>query len=147
LRASNSRLAAWLGTAAVLLHGVPLVLHSMAHVQLAIYLPSVLANVYIGVVLFAAPVIAVVLLWMGWLRSAGWLLVVSMLGSLVFEVYNHFMAMSPDHVSQVPFSTWGDIFRITATASAITEVLAAAAGVAILVMIRRVVSPPVIESS
>jgi hypothetical protein len=147
LRASNSRFAAWLGTAAVLLHGVPLVLHSMAHVQLAIYLPSVLANVYIGVVLFAAPVIAVVLLWMGWLRSGGWLLVVSMLGSLVFEVYNHFMAISPDHVSQVPFSTWGDIFRITATASAITEVLAAAAGVAILVMIRRVVSPPVMEST
>jgi hypothetical protein len=147
LGANNSRFAAWLGTAAVLVHGVPLVLHSIAHTQLGIYLPSVLANVYIAAVLFAAPVIAAVLLWMGWLRSGGWLLVASMLGSLVFEVYNHFMAMSPDHVSQVPSGTWGDIFRITATASAITEVLAAAAGIAILVMARRVVSPPVMEST
>jgi hypothetical protein len=54
----NSRFAAWLGTAAVVVHGIPLVLHGMAHAQLAIYLPSVLANIYIGVVLYLAPVVA-----------------------------------------------------------------------------------------
>jgi hypothetical protein len=65
-----------------------------------------------------------------------------MLGSLVFEVYNHFIAISPDHVSHVPAGTWGDIFRMTAVASAITEVLGIAAGVAILVAARHAVSPP-----
>jgi hypothetical protein len=129
MSAKNARFAAWLGTAAVVVHGIPLVLHSMAHVQLGIFLPSTLANVYIGVVLFAAPVVAVGLLWTGWTRSGAWLLALSMLGSLVFEVYNHFMAMSPDHVSQVPAGAWGDIFRMTAVASAVTEVLGLTAGV------------------
>ena len=62
----------------------------------------------------------------------GWLLVASMVGSLLFEGYHHFLVISPDHVSQVPPGTWGDVFRITAVASVITEVLAVAAGIAIL---------------
>jgi hypothetical protein len=132
MSAKSALFAAWLGTAAVVVHGIPLVLHSMAHMQLGIYLSSVVANVYIGVVLFAAPVVAVALLWARWTRSGAWLLALSMLGSLIFEVYNHFMAMSPDHVSQVPASTWGEVFRMTAVASAITEVLGLAAGVFIL---------------
>ena len=37
---------------------------------------------------------------------------------------------------QVPAGTWGEIFRVTAIASAITEVLAAAAGIVILVQSR-----------
>ena len=55
MKPKPSRFAAWLGTAAVVVHGVPLVLHGMAHAQLGIFLPSVLANIYIGVVLYAAP--------------------------------------------------------------------------------------------
>jgi hypothetical protein len=130
--ANSPRFAAWLGTAAVVVHGIPLVLHSMAHMQLAIYLPSTLANIYIAAVLFAAPVVAAVLLWTGRIRFGAWLLVLSMLGSWIFEVYNHFVAMSLDHVSQVPAGTWGDLFRMTAVASAITEVLGIAVGVFIL---------------
>jgi hypothetical protein len=132
MKPKPSRFAAWLGTAAVVVHGVPLVLHGMAHAQLGIYLPSVLANIYIGVVLYAAPVVAACLLWAGRVRLGAWVLVGSMLGSLIFEGYHHFLVMSPDHVSQVPAGTWGDIFRITAVASAITEVLAGAAGIVIL---------------
>jgi len=141
MSAKSPRFAAWLGTAAVIVHGIPLVLHSMAHVQLQIFLPSVLANIYIGVVLFAAPVVAAALLWAGWIRGGGWLLVLSMLGSLVFEVYNHFVAMSPDHVSQVPAGLWGEIFSVTAVASSITEVLGIAAGVVILIAARSSISP------
>jgi hypothetical protein len=128
----NSRFAAWLGTAAVVVHEIPLVLHGMAHAQLAIYLPSVLANIYIGVVLYLAPVVAACLLWAGRIRLGAWLLIGSMVGSLIFEGYNHFLVMSPDHVSQVPAGTWGDIFRITAVASAITEILGLAVGIFIV---------------
>ena len=60
---ATSHLAAWLGTAVVVVRAVPLVLHSAAHVQLGIFLPSVLANAYIVVVLFVAPVVAAGLLW------------------------------------------------------------------------------------
>jgi hypothetical protein len=137
MQAKSPRFAAWLGTAAVIVHGAPLVLHGMAHVQLGIYLQSALANTYIGVVLYAAPVVAAALLWAGRIRFGGWLLLASMVGSLVFEVYKHFLAMSDDHVSQVPAGTWGDIFVITAVASAITEVLGIVAAVLILCPICR----------
>ncbi|HXY35191.1 MAG TPA: hypothetical protein VEI07_13250 [Planctomycetaceae bacterium] len=145
MKAKGPRFAAWLGTAAVVVHGIPLVLHSIAHMQLEIYLPSILANAYIAVVLFVAPVVAAGLLWAGRIGAGAWLLIASMLGSLIFEGYNHFLAMSPDHVSQVPAGTWGDIFRVTAVASAITEVLAIAAGVVILAMARRIHLSPATE--
>jgi hypothetical protein len=137
MKGTSPRFAAWLGTAAVFVHGAPLVLHGVAHAQLGIYLESVLANIYIGVVLYAAPVVAAWLLWTGRIRLGGWLLVGSMVGSLIFEGYHHFLAMSPDHVSQVPAGPWGDTFRFTAIASVITEVLACAAGVVILSTDRR----------
>jgi len=145
MKSTSPRFAAWLGIAAVLIHGAPLVLHGLAHAQLGIYLQSVLANIYIAVVLYLAPVIAAGLLWMGRIRSGGWLLLGSMLGSLIFEAYNHYLAMSPDHVSQVPAGTWGDIFRMTAMASIITEVLASAAALLIISTPRPAMSTPATE--
>lgn len=133
----NSRFAAWLGTVVVVIHEIPLVLHGIAHVQLGIYLPSVLANLYIAVVLYAAPVVAAGLLWANRTRFGAWLLLASMAGSLAFEVYNHFLVMSEDHVSMVPAGTWGDIFRVTAVASVVTEVLAGIAALFILGLARR----------
>jgi hypothetical protein len=116
-----SVLAAWIGTALVVIRAVPLVLHSAAHVQLGIIPPSLLTNAYIAVVLFLAPVVAAVLLWTRGARAGAWLLFWSMLGSLVFELYNHYMVMSPDHVSQMPEGLWGRIFQATAAATAILE--------------------------
>ncbi len=58
----------------------------------------------------------------------------------------HFLVMSPDHVSEVPAGVVGDIFRITAVASAITECLAIAAGLWILIAARRRASSPTSES-
>ncbi len=133
----NSRFAAWLGTVVVVIHEIPLVLHGIAHAQLGIYLPSVLANLYIAVVLYAAPVVAAGLLWANRTRFGAWLLLASMAGSLAFEVYNHFLVMSEDHVSMVPAGTWGDIFRVTAVASVVTEVLAGIAALFILGLARR----------
>ena len=135
--AKNSRFAAWLGTAAVVVHGIPLVLHSVAHTKLGIISASLLFNLYIGLVLFLAPVVAAGLLWAGCTRFGAWLLLAAMGGSLVFEVYNHFLVMSDDHVSMVPAGTWGDLFRMSAVASAATEVLACAVAVLILGSARR----------
>jgi hypothetical protein len=128
----STRFAAWLGTVVVVIHEIPLMLHGIAHTQLGIYLPSVLANVYIVLVLYAAPVVAAGFLWANRTRFGAWLLLASMAGSLAFEVYNHFLVMSEDHVSMVPAGRWGDIFRVTAVASVVTEVLAGVAAVVIL---------------
>ena len=89
--------------------------------QLGIFLPSILANAYVVVVLFVAPIVAAGLLWTRRPRAGAWLLFWSMLGSLLFELYNHFMVMSPDHVSQVPDDLWGHVFQMTAVATALLE--------------------------
>jgi hypothetical protein len=121
--------AAWIGSSLVALRAVPLVLHSAAHVQLGIIPPSLATNSYIALVLFLAPLIAAGLLWTHRARAGAWLLFWSMLGSLVFEMYNHYLVMSPDHVSQIPHNLWGRVFQATAAATAILE----AAGCALAV--------------
>ena len=70
----SPRFAAWLGTVVVVVHEIPLVLHGIAHAQLGIYLPSVLPNLYIAVVLYAAPVVAAGLLLANRTRFGAWLL-------------------------------------------------------------------------
>lgn len=60
-----------------------------------------------------------------------------MVGSIAFEGYNHFMVMSPDHVSQVPPGAWGGTFRITAVLSLVTEIIALVAAVFILLGIAK----------
>jgi hypothetical protein len=116
-----SRFAAWTGTALVTIRAVPLVLHSAAHVHLGIVPPDVLTNAYIALVLFLAPLVAAALLWTRRARAGAWLLFWSMLGSLLFELYNHYLVMSPDHVSQIPDEFWGHVFQATAAATAILE--------------------------
>jgi hypothetical protein len=128
-----SALAAWLATAVVGVRAVPLVLHSAAHVQLGIFLPSVLANVYIVAALFVGPVLAAGLMWTSAARGGAWLLLASMLGSLLFELYNHYLVMSPDHVSQVPHGGWGQVFEVTAAATIVLEALGCAIAIYLLI--------------
>lgn len=128
----SSRFAALLGTAVVVVRGIPLVLHSAAHMQLGIYLPSVLANAYIAVVLFIAPVAAAILLWSRYARAGAWLLFWSMFGSLVFGFYNHFVAISPDHVTSIPATSWGHLFAMTAFASFVLEAAGCVAAIYLL---------------
>jgi hypothetical protein len=108
------------GTIVILAHTVALVFHSLAHVKLGIFL-GLLANVFIYVVIVAAPLVALILLWTRWQKAGLWLLFLSMLGSLLFGVYNHFLVDSPDHVGNVPHDHWGMIFAISAIALAIIE--------------------------
>jgi hypothetical protein len=139
---SNSRFAAALGTALVGARAVPLALHSAAHVQLGIFPPSVLANAYILIVLFVVPIVAAGLLWTSAARSGAWLLFWSMFGSLLFEVYNHFLVMSSDNVSQVPDSLWGHMFQMTAVATALLETAGCAIAIYLLCRPFREIAPP-----
>jgi hypothetical protein len=51
-----------------------------------------------------------------------------MAGSLVFGVVNHFVIVSPDHVSHVP-AEWSTLFTVTAVLLAVLEAAGTAAGV------------------
>ncbi|WP_219904481.1 hypothetical protein [Stenomitos frigidus] len=101
------------GTAIVVLHAIAHGLHGLAHTQIPVPL-SLLQSVFIAVVIFLIPIVAAVLLWTPFDRIGSWLLLGSMAGAILFGIYNHFIVMSPDHVSHVSFTGWGLLFQITA---------------------------------
>ncbi len=108
------------GTSVILLHTMALVFHSLAHIHLQIFLGP-LASVFIYTVIVAAPPVALALLWTRWQKAGLWLMLLSMLGSLLFGAYNHFMVDSPDHVMNVPHDHWGMVFTTSAIALALIE--------------------------
>jgi NADPH:quinone reductase-like Zn-dependent oxidoreductase len=88
-------------TALVVIHLVATLWHGSAHAQLAIVLPPA-KNVFVYVVILIAPVVAAGLVWAGWLRIGLWTFVLSMIGSLLFGVYHHYVLVSPDNVAHLP---------------------------------------------
>src|SRR5829696_6758690 len=57
---------------------------------------------FIALVIFAAPVVAAVLLWTRYRVTGAWLLVASMAGSLVFGLLYHFLVPGSDNVFAQP---------------------------------------------
>lgn len=126
-----------LALAAVIAHAVVVALHSTAHQILGVQ-ASPLQMLFIVTVIIIAPPLAGVLLWKDFRWPGAMLLAASMAGSLIFGVYNHFVAHSPDHVSQVSSMSpagWAVVFQVTALLLSITEALGICAGV--LIMERR----------
>lgn len=109
------------GTVVVLAHAVVLWLHGNAHTKLGIDTFAWLGHSFIYVVIIAAPLVAMILLWTRWQRRGIELLFVSMLGALLFGGYNHFIAKTPDHVGHLPAGEAQTLFIITAIALAIIE--------------------------
>jgi hypothetical protein len=117
---SNSiRLA--IGT--IVAHAVFSSLHGAAHQNLGVRL-SQLQVLFVAVVITIAPILAGILLWKGFRKIGAILLVISMMGSFIFGVYNHFIGISPDHVSHLEITTttnWVWLFQTTAVLIAIIE--------------------------
>ena len=101
------------GLMVVVVHALINVAHGIAHAELGVEL-SVLQTGYVVVVIAIAPIVASVLLWTRLSRSGWLLLTVSMAGALVFGIYWHYVAISPDHVSHLPDGSFAGIFRFTA---------------------------------
>ena len=124
----HSRIA-WIVTLVVLAHLVVNVLHGQAHTKLAVGLAS-WQQVYVITVILVAPLVALALSWTRYAKAGAWLLLWSMLGSLIFGIVYHYVIISNDHVAHLPPGEAGGIFRITALLLAITE----AVGVAVASM-------------
>ncbi len=116
------------GTTNVVLHAIAHGLHGLAHGNIPISLSSS-QSLFIVTVVFLAPIIAAVLLWTSFYRIGHWLLVGSMAGAFLFGLYNHFLIMSPDHVSHVSFTGWGLLFQITAILTLVIDGLGCWIGV------------------
>ena len=119
-RPNPIRLAIW----AIILHALFSSLHGASHQSLGVKL-SVLQVLFVAVVITIAPIVAGIFLWKDAIKVGAVLLACSMTGSLIFGAYNHFVAISPDHVSHLTNTTsknWIWIFQATAVGIAAIEV-------------------------
>src|SRR5205809_3782335 len=113
-------------TAIVLGHLVVNLVHGAAHSGAQIPM-TLAANLFIWVVILAGPLAG---LWL--IRSrpvaGGWMIAATMAGSLVFGVVNHFVIVSPDHVSHVA-AEWRTLFEVTAVLLAVLEAVGVVSGI------------------
>jgi hypothetical protein len=90
--------------------------HDRAHVPLSLW-----ANVFVYVVILAGPLAGLALTWWN-ARVGSWVIGLTMAGSFVFGVINHFLLSSPDHIAHVD-PQWRPLFTVTAVLLALTEAL------------------------
>ena len=109
-------------TAIVVAHLLVNIAHGFAHHELRIGLTSP-ASIFVIVVVLVFPLIAAGLVWTAEKRLGLILLSLSMFGSLVFGLYQHFLVVSSDHVHLQPSSPWGITFVLSAYLLLITEAI------------------------
>jgi hypothetical protein len=109
-------------TVIVVVHVLVNIAHGLAHRELRVGLPPS-GSVFVIVVVLIFPLIAMTLLWTAEKRLGLILLSLSMFGSLLFGLYHHFLAVSPDHIHSQPPSAWGITFVLTAYLLLITEAI------------------------
>jgi hypothetical protein len=78
---------------------------------------------------FFAALIGASLLWTNRSRAAARLIALSMFGSLVFGLVNHFMLLSPDHITVVPADPSRYSFIFSAASLVVTETVGIILGV------------------
>jgi hypothetical protein len=85
-------------------------------------------SVYILIVITVLPLISAVMLWRSRTTSGFVLLLASMLGSLLFGGYYHFVAVGADNVSSLGVHAWARPFQATAVLLAMTEAVGVLTG-------------------
>lgn len=104
------------------------VLHGTSHVEHQVPLAA-WQWTYVIFVVFLAPVVAAVLLWIRLQRVGVWLLVASMAGALIFGLAFHFLVSGPDNVFTLNPGAGREAFQFSAALVALTEALGCVAGV------------------
>ena len=61
--------------------------------------------VFVVVVILTAPILGAVLIWTRFVAFGCWIVGTSMVGSVVFSVYHHFVMISIDNVEHLPAGT------------------------------------------
>jgi hypothetical protein len=118
----------WLA-ALVLVHLVISIVHGAAHQGAHVPLTTA-ANLFVFAVILAGPLVGLGLMWPA--RQIGtWIVAVTMAGSLIFGVLNHFVLAGPDHVAHVD-AAWRLQFSATAALLALTEALGSGLALAMI---------------
>jgi hypothetical protein len=111
------------------------IVHGLAHRELHVSLAP-LDSIFVAVVVLVFPLIAAGLLWTTKTRLGLILLAFSMFASLLFGLYHHFLAVSPDHIHSQPSGGWGTTFVLTAYLLLITEAIGTYVGVHFLWIVK-----------
>jgi hypothetical protein len=110
-------------------HLVVSIAHGAAHDGARVPL-SLAGNLFVYIVILAGPIAGLALTGLAG-RLGYWVIALTMAGSLVFGIVNHFVLASPDHVSHVD-SQWRTLFASTAALLAVTEALGCGLAVALI---------------
>jgi len=104
--------------------------HGGAHNDLMVEL-SPAQNLFVYVVVLLAPLVAASLTWTRYSVAGVWLFTGSMIASLIFGVYYHYVLVSPDNVGHLPAADAAIQFRFALSAAclAVVESVSAIAGV------------------
>ncbi|MEX0977990.1 MAG: hypothetical protein WDZ48_04015 [Pirellulales bacterium] len=118
---------ALVATAIIVVRQVVAQLHGMAHEELGVGLAA-WQWAYVYIVIAAAPLVALVLYWTRFARFGALLLGVSMLAGMLFGIYYHFIAISPDNVGHLPAGHGQGFFVATAILLVPLEIIGTAFG-------------------
>ena len=104
----------------VLVHTVMMLVHGAAHMRLKVEL-STWAKIYVLCVVGIGPIAGFFLLRSSRQRTGAAILFTTMLGALLFGLWNHFIAHGPDHVMHLEAGAWRLPFQATAVLLAVSE--------------------------
>src|SRR5262249_54558383 len=120
--------------AVVLVHLALSFIHGAAHSGANVALGPA-GNLFVYVVILAGPVVGL-LVALREPRVGAWIVALTMSGSLVFGLINHFIIQGTDHVSHVA-APWRTQFAVTAVLLVLVEAAGAAIGLRSAIRVRR----------
>ena len=113
--------------AIVVLHFAVVLWHGSAHNNVPVPMTT-MQTAFVAIVILLLPLAGTALAWSRFLQIGAWLIALSMLGSLLFGVINHFILASPDNVAQVPEHAARHSFVLSAYLLVVTEALGTVIG-------------------
>ena len=111
----------------VWLHASVVVLHGLTHGETGVGL-SLFGTAFVTGIVVLAPLLALLFLRSRWQRAGALLLVLSMLGALIFGLWNHFLVPGADQVAEVPPGAWHLPFLVTSILLAVLELAGSGIG-------------------
>jgi hypothetical protein len=115
----------------VLVHTVVMLVHCAAHMQLNIEL-SPWAKIYVLGIVGTGPITGLIFLTSRWQRAGATILFITMMGGLLFGLWNHFIAKGGDQVMHLQAGLWRLPFQVTAGLLLVSEAAGAAIAFALL---------------
>jgi len=126
MRTKITSLRRWL-VVAVLVHLAVSIIHGAAHTGAHVGL-SQAATLFVFTIILIGPIVGLVLTWPA-RRIGSWIVAITMAGSFVFGLVNHFLIAGEDHVSHVD-PQWRALFAATAIILAGIELLGSGLAIA-----------------